>query len=117
MRLSAAPRQGTPGALVEVADEGPGVAADERAQIFERFYRSDRARQGEGAGLGLAIARWIVDEHHGALDVESTSDRGATFGLWLPSTSAPRRHPSFIEFFIEFVRRAPTAAATVPALR
>jgi signal transduction histidine kinase len=89
VRLSAAPRQGTPGALVEVADEGPGVAPDERAQIFERFYRSDRARQGEGAGLGLAIARWIVDEHHGTLDLESSSEHGATFGLWLPSTSAP----------------------------
>jgi signal transduction histidine kinase len=89
VRLVAKPYAGTPGALVEVSDDGPGVAPDERAHIFERFYRSDGARQGEGAGLGLAIARWIVDEHHGTLDVDSSTDHGATFGLWLPGTAAP----------------------------
>jgi signal transduction histidine kinase len=84
MRLSVAPRQERPGALVEVADEGPGVAPDERAHIFERFYRSDRARQGEGAGLGLAIVKQAVDLHRGQIEVSRSSAGGAKFSLTFP---------------------------------
>jgi signal transduction histidine kinase len=90
LRLSAAARSGQAGLVLRVVDEGPGVEPGERERIFERFYRSDRARQGEGSGLGLAIARWIVHEHHGTLDLEDDGrDHGATFAVWLPSSQSP----------------------------
>jgi signal transduction histidine kinase len=77
------------GAEVRVSDSGPGVAPEERERIFERFYRSDRARTGQGPGLGLAIARWIVEEHAGTLVSEDGDGSGATFVLWLPLMAAP----------------------------
>jgi two-component system phosphate regulon sensor histidine kinase PhoR len=52
---------------VSVLDSGPGIPAGERERIFERFYRSDRARRGGGTGLGLAIARHIVEAHSGRI--------------------------------------------------
>ena len=73
---------------VEVSDSGPGIAAEEQARIFERFYRGKAGRDaGElGTGLGLAIAREIMERHHGRIEVESQGipGMGATFGLWLP---------------------------------
>lgn len=89
LEIDADERDGRPGVTIRVTDRGPGVAPDERELIFERFYRSDRARAGEGAGLGLAIARWIVEEHAGALGVQSAAGGGSTFVLWLPSTTDP----------------------------
>jgi len=70
---------------VFVRDTGPGVAEAERERVFERFYRGDasRSRQ-EGAGLGLAIARWIAEAHGGALSVASDNG-GSTFTLTLPA--------------------------------
>src|SRR5258708_28639896 len=52
---------------IEVSDDGPGIPDDEVARVFERFYRPDTARSSRdgGAGLGLAIAKWIVDLHRG----------------------------------------------------
>ena len=52
---------------IEVTDQGPGIPPDEAERVFERFYRTDRARSADagGTGLGLAIARWIVDGHGG----------------------------------------------------
>jgi signal transduction histidine kinase len=88
VRLTSLSRANAAGILIEVADEGPGVAPEEREHIFERFYRSDRARQGEGAGLGLAIARWIVTEHHGTLELSDSTQQGAAFLLWLPTASS-----------------------------
>lgn len=77
------------GALrLEVTDEGPGVPEDERSRIFERFYRSDRSRtkaQG-GAGLGLAIARWIVEQHGGDITVEDATPTGCKMIVRLPAT-------------------------------
>jgi signal transduction histidine kinase len=55
---------------IEVADEGPGIAPHEAERVFERFYRADAARNGAGSGLGLSIARWIVDAHGGAIRAE-----------------------------------------------
>jgi signal transduction histidine kinase len=81
-----AQRDGRSGVQVQVADRGPGVAPAERELIFERFYRSDRSRRAGGAGLGLPIARWIVHEHQGTLELDSTVESGATFSVWLPST-------------------------------
>ncbi len=72
--------------LVEVADQGPGIAAADRARIFERFYKTDRARvRGRGGtGLGLAIARHIVEGHGGRIWVESEEGAGAVFRFSIP---------------------------------
>lgn len=68
-----------------VVDHGVGIAATDLPRIFERFYKTDRARRsGGGTGLGLAIARHIVDGHGGRLTVESEEGAGATFTMSLP---------------------------------
>ena len=71
-------------ARLVVADDGPGVAAGDRERIFERFYRADAARAGSHAGLGLAIARWIVAEHHGRIIAGEAIIGGAAFLIDLP---------------------------------
>ena len=70
MRAVAAPDGG---ARLEVSDDGPGIPDSEVARVFERFYRADSARSSSdgGAGLGLAIARWIVELHGGDIRVDS----------------------------------------------
>lgn len=77
------------GIVLRVSDTGPGIAPADLAHVFERFYRVDRARSDGGAGLGLAIARWIADEHRGRLDVQSQPGEGSDFSLWLPAVPAP----------------------------
>jgi len=82
-------------AVITVRDSGVGIAEDEQSKIFERFYRVDKARsraQG-GAGLGLAIAQWIVTQHRGSIEVESRSGDGATFRAELPMIAAPVKNP------------------------
>ena len=71
---------------VEIADSGPGIAAEHRQRIFERFYRvdADRSRSGGGAGLGLPIARWAIDLHRGRIELETEEGKGSTFGIRLP---------------------------------
>ena len=54
--------------MLEVRDEGPGIAVEERDRVFHRFTRGERAAGG-GTGLGLAIARWVVDMHGGRIAV------------------------------------------------
>jgi signal transduction histidine kinase len=74
---------------LEVADEGPGIPPEQASKVFERFYRADEARSSAagGAGLGLAIARWIVDLHGGRIWVEG--DRpGCRMVVELPSAAA-----------------------------
>ncbi len=73
-------------ARLAVRDSGPGIAPEEIEHIFERFYRLDRARGRHtgGAGLGLAIARWIGQAHGGRIAVESTLGQGSTFIVILP---------------------------------
>jgi two-component system OmpR family sensor kinase len=78
---------------VRVADNGPGVAPDELPRLFDRFYRAPSARGRSGTGLGLPIARWIVEEHDGSLSVESQPGHGSTFTVSLPAqpgSSVPR---------------------------
>jgi signal transduction histidine kinase len=71
---------------IEVMDEGPGIPAADATRVFERFYRADNARSSDhgGAGLGLAIARWIVDLHDGDVHVEARAPHGACIVVTLP---------------------------------
>ena len=73
-------------AVVSISDTGVGIAPENVAQIFERFYRVDKARSRSygGAGLGLAIAKQIVESHGGRIDVESKLGKGSTFNIFLP---------------------------------
>lgn len=72
-------------AIITVRDSGIGIPQQELDQIFERFYRSDKARQREpgGAGLGLSIARWIADVHRAQIQVRSTVGAGSDFTVRL----------------------------------
>jgi two-component system, sensor histidine kinase SagS len=67
-----------------VQDTGIGIPMDELEQIFERFYRVDKARSSRNAGLGLAIAKRIIELHHGEIDVKSILGEGARFEIRLP---------------------------------
>ena len=73
--------------VVEVEDHGPGIPRADHNRIFERFYKVDRARsRGRGGtGLGLAIARHIIDRHHGRIWVESEEGKGSRFFFSLPA--------------------------------
>ena len=73
-------------AVIEVADEGPGMATEDANRVFERFWRSDpsRTRSSGGAGLGLAIVAAIAAAHGGRAEVESEPGHGSTFRVHLP---------------------------------
>jgi two-component system, OmpR family, sensor kinase len=76
-------------AVLEVADRGPGVPAELRGRIFERFSRGrgDRAPSG-GSGLGLAIVKAVADAHGGRVQLHEADGGGARFVVWLPATVA-----------------------------
>jgi signal transduction histidine kinase len=78
-------------AVIEVADTGFGIPADDRAQIFERFFRTAIAKRQviPGTGLGLTITREIVAAHNGTITVESDEGRGSTFRIYLPLRATP----------------------------
>jgi heavy metal sensor kinase len=82
-------------AVISIADTGIGISAEEQGKVFERFYRVDKARSREmgGAGLGLAIAQWIVQQHRGVILVESEPGQGSTFRVELPLTPAAVQNP------------------------
>ncbi|MEJ2752075.1 MAG: ATP-binding protein, partial [Chloroflexota bacterium] len=81
--LSAAGKNGA--VTLAVADTGQGISAEDLPYIFNRFYRGDQARQQNGeSGLGLAIARSIVQAHGGKIAVDSTLGDGTTFTITLP---------------------------------
>lgn len=78
------------GVTIEVCDQGPGIDEQERSKVFERFYRADSARSSNdgGAGLGLAIAQWIVDLHGGDIRVEGREPHGCRMVVVLPGGRA-----------------------------
>lgn len=78
-------------ALLEVNDQGPGIAEEHRERIFDRFYRVDKARsrQPGGTGLGLSIARWAVEANGGRIEVRSQVNEGSSFRVWV--SLAPER--------------------------
>jgi len=72
-------------AICRVQDTGPGIPPEDLPHVFERFYRSDKARsRGKGFGLGLSIAYWIVKHHRGRIEVDSRLGEGTTFTVYLP---------------------------------
>jgi signal transduction histidine kinase len=84
-----------PKVRIEVIDEGPGIPPADASRVFERFYRADTARSSDhgGAGLGLAIARWIVDLHDGDVHVEQRAPHGACMVVTLPGrVDVPNDH-------------------------
>jgi signal transduction histidine kinase len=78
---------------ISVSDRGIGIASDELRHIFEPFYRSPSvtAAQIHGTGLGLPLAKSIVEAMHGQITVRSTPGRGSTFTLHLPAVEHPAR--------------------------
>jgi signal transduction histidine kinase len=89
--ISARPSSPQPGVLIQVADTGTGIAAEDLAHVFDRFYRADKARRrgtgvtGSGAGLGLAIVKGIVEASGGTVSAQSTQGQGTTITIRLPT--------------------------------
>jgi two-component system, OmpR family, sensor kinase len=85
--------------LIVVEDTGEGIPTEMQSRIFERFFRADKARtrqndDGGGAGLGLAISRWIAEAHHGALKLSSSTPKGSVFVAVLQAApNAPELRP------------------------
>ena len=81
-------------AIVEVEDDGIGIATEEQKLLFDRFFRSSEAteRAIPGTGLGLTIAKAIVERHEGSIEVESASGQGTTMRVRLPVRAPKRRH-------------------------
>lgn len=82
IRLTSVPAE----ARMEVSDSGIGIPPADLPYVFERFFRSDRARRAYsgGSGLGLSIVRWIVEAHKGVVEVKSELGKGTTFTVKLP---------------------------------
>jgi signal transduction histidine kinase len=77
-----------PWVAFRVSDTGSGIPAADLPKVFERFYRGARENDGGGAGLGLAIAREVVEAHGGRIAVESAEGRGSAFTFTLPRADA-----------------------------
>jgi len=79
---------------VEVADTGIGIAPENRKAVFERFYREDKShsRKTGGNGLGLAIAKWIVDSHQGTIKVLANEPHGSRFVVSFPLEHIKKEH-------------------------
>jgi heavy metal sensor kinase len=69
---------------VHIADTGPGISTADRERVFERFVRLDPARAEGGAGLGLAIARWVAEAHGGHVDLLTSGPDGSVFSATIP---------------------------------
>ena len=93
----AADRRGD-AAVLEVSDEGPGIAPEHRERLFERFYRVDKSRSREmgGTGLGLALVKWSAEAHGGRVELETDVGRGSTFRIVLPAAqpASASHHPT-----------------------
>ena len=94
-RIEVALKQNCANWEISVKDSGEGIPDAAREQVFERFYRVDKARSrsnvlnGSGAGLGLSIARWAAEMHGGNIVLGKAEPQGTTFVVYLPLNSAP----------------------------
>jgi two-component system OmpR family sensor kinase len=88
-------QDGDPAVILEVSDQGAGLTDEQKQHVFERFYRTDRARsrRAGGTGLGLAIVAAMVSAHHGRVWVQSEPGNGATFGFALALAPEARATP------------------------
>lgn len=75
--------------VVDIADTGIGILKEDLPHVFERFYKGDKARAGEGTGMGLAIAKHVVEAHGGSIWVRSEEGKGSTFSFSLPLQTTP----------------------------
>ncbi|MFL6240161.1 MAG: sensor histidine kinase [Actinomycetes bacterium] len=96
VRVGTTERDGRPWVLLEVADDGPGLPADDAQQVFERFYRADpsRTRASGGTGLGLSIVAALVAAHGGSVEVDTEPGRGTTFSVRLPHVDGSTPDPA-----------------------
>jgi two-component system, OmpR family, sensor histidine kinase MprB len=101
--LDNAARHSAPAGVIEVTlrdttltvrDHGPGIAATDLPHVFDRFYRGERARGQDGAGLGLAIVRQTIEQHGGRVRAANATDGGAVFTVELPSLQPLEHHAS-----------------------
>jgi two-component system phosphate regulon sensor histidine kinase PhoR len=76
-------------AILEVEDNGIGITPESIPRVFERFYRADGARsnRADGAGLGLSLVKWAVDQHAGSVHIDSAPGQGSRFTVYLPLVS------------------------------
>jgi heavy metal sensor kinase len=70
---------------IEICDTGPGIPTAERSRIFERFYRGEKSRSSRGNGLGLSLAKTIVQAHGGRITVSDNQEQGSVFTVTLPT--------------------------------
>ena len=73
------------GQTIMISDEGIGMTEDVADRIFDKFYQSDTSRKTKGNGLGLALAKQIIELHHGTIKVNSSPNKGSNFKIFLPS--------------------------------
>lgn len=97
-RVSVELRPEADAAVVTVSDTGIGIAKDDLPLIFDRFWRADKVRSREmgGTGLGLSIAQWIVEQHAGAMEVQSEPGAGSIFSVRLPKAEAMPRPEAMV---------------------
>jgi len=86
--VSAATKRFADTVVIEISDTGTGIAKGDLPRIFERFYKADRSRAGQGTGMGLAIAKHIVEAHGGEIRTQSEEGKGSTFSFSLPITQS-----------------------------
>jgi signal transduction histidine kinase len=92
VRVVVRPASTAGGATLAVEDAGPGVAAEDRQRVFDRFWRAPGAPAG-GTGLGLAIAKWIAEHHDGSIVIDQSPAGGARFEVRLPSLLPAQPQP------------------------
>lgn len=76
---------------VSIADNGAGMSEEVKRRVFEKFYQGDSSRSSQGNGLGLALAKRIIDLHHGEIVVSSKEQKGTTFTVSLPINTMQKR--------------------------